>query len=391
MPSFSPPPRRPRILQVVSHLGLGGAERVALNIARALRDEFEFVFHAVRGIEPDAIGKALAEELRAHGIPFHCGARVPMRFGGVLISSLQLARVVKRARPDILHLHTEIPEAACATMLAFQPARRPRPLVRTIHNSRIWDFAPAFGHWCDRRLAHAHIAAVSRGALEAFHRLRRDSRAAAAPGETTIFNGVVEKPLQTSSSQTERRPLRLLYGGRFEAEKGVDLFPEIFRHLGPISGSAELVIQGHGRLEPLLRQLAANPPAGWRIEIRAAQPDFAQQLPHFDLVLIPSRYEGLCLVAIEAALAGVPIVASDAPGLREALPRDHPWCARAGDAADFAAVLDRAITEKPRWSSVAEATRHFARARFSVEQMTEGYRTLYRSLAIASEKRSSQP
>ncbi len=385
MPTSPPFPRRPRILQVVSHLGLGGAERIAVNIARALRDEFDFAIHAVRGIEPGEVGTALAAEIKAAGIPVHAGARVPMRFGGVITSGIGLSRAVKRVQPDMLHLHTEIPEAACAAMLACHPSLRAIPLVRTIHNSVIWGFSRIFGCWCDRRLSHARIAAVSRGAAEAFAHLRRDSGAAAGPGATVIFNGVVEKPLQPPRPVIENRPLRLIYGGRLEAEKGVDLFPEIIRSMLPVPQGIELVIQGHGRFEPLLRQLAKNPPPGWSIQRRPAQPDFSRQLSEFDLVLLPSRHEGLCLVAIEAALAGVPVIATDAPGLRETLPPDHPWLARPGDAADFAAVLSRAIVHRHTWADVAAKARAFAGTTFSLPRMIDGYRRLYRSMAKLSE------
>ena len=92
---------------------------------------------------------------------------------------------------------------------------------------------------------------------------------------------------------------------------------------------------------------------------------------------MPSRYEGLALIPIEASLIATPVVATDAPGLRETLPADHPWIARAGDATSFAAVLQQALDQPERWAATGENARAFARESFAVKTMAEAYRSLY--------------
>jgi glycosyltransferase involved in cell wall biosynthesis len=377
--------RRPRILQVVSHLALGGAERVAITIAEALRDEFDFTFYAVRGIESGELGAALAAEVRALNIPLHLGARVPMRFGGVITSGIGLTRVVKRVQPDLIHLHTEIPEAAYAAMVSFSPWLRAVPLVRTIHNTVCWKFWRALGLWCDRRMPRSLVAGVSPACLTTFQRLRAES-GAGAPPETpiSIFNGVrfFDAPVSSRES-VENRPLKLVFGGRLEEQKGTDLLPAILARVRPPSCGAQLVIHGTGSYEPLLRTLARNPPSGWSIELRVPTPDFARQLAHYDLALVPSRYEGLGLVAVEAALAQVPVIATDAEGLRDVFPVDYPWLALTGDAGDFAAKLQQALDEPKRRLAVARKALIFARAKFDIGTMACAYEALYtRALSL---------
>jgi glycosyltransferase involved in cell wall biosynthesis len=170
----------------------------------------------------------------------------------------------------------------------------------------------------------------------------------------------------------------MVYAGRFEPEKGTDLLPEIItRTVLPSGRSAHLTIVGSGRHELALRWLQRHSPAGWTIDVRPPIADFSEQLASYDIALLPSRHEGLSLVAIEAMLAGIQIVVTDASGLREALPRNHSWRARAGDAASFAAAVHYTCANHERWPAIAESQRAFALDRFSVEKMASGYRSLY--------------
>jgi glycosyltransferase involved in cell wall biosynthesis len=101
-------------------------------------------------------------------------------------------------------------------------------------------------------------------------------------------------------------------------------------------------------------------------------------MAEFDLVMIPSRLEGLSLVAIEAMLAGVPVVGTDARGLREVLPPDHPWRAKAGDAASFSEQLQHALDQREQWPLATARAMAFARARFDYQAMLSSYAALYR-------------
>jgi glycosyltransferase involved in cell wall biosynthesis len=379
MPTPPLPHRRLRILQVVSHLALGGAERVALTIAHALRGEIDFHIFAVRGIEPGPLGSALAAEIRSQKIPLHLGARVPMRLGGVVTSGIQLTRVIKRVRPDFIHLHTEIPEAAYAAMATCSPPLRAIPVVRTIHNTVFWKFWRGLGRWCDRRMPRAFVAGVSPGCAHAFSQLRRESGAAPPPeNPVTIFNGV-RLPPDVPAAPVRRHddPLNIVFGGRFEPQKGTDLLPDILARVRPPAGGARLVLFGSGSHETLLRDVAKKPPAGWTVQVRSPTSDFVQQLSHFDLAILPSRFEGLCLVAVEACLARRPVVATDIAGLRDVFFPGYPWLARPNDATDFAAKLQAALDAPDRWPELGDRSRQFARERFSIDVMAAAYRSLY--------------
>lgn len=386
--SLTPAPNenRPKILHCISHVALGGAEQVAWTLVEALRGSFDFEIFAVRGVGDGKYGRDWLSKMRAAGIPVHLGANVPMRFGGVITSGFGMARVVRRTRPSLVHLHAEIAEAGYAAMHFLSPNTRGVAMVRTVHNTVYWAFSRRLARWANRRMERGFVAGVSPGATAAFARVHAESGAAIPPvPPETIYNGVPEPKVVRSESFAAEGPIRLLFGGRFELQKGVDLLPAVLEAVRlPPGRTVQLTLFGSGVFEPRLRELASCPPRGWTVEVNGPALDFRERMPAYDLMLMPSRYEGLGLVAVEALMAGVPVVTTDAEGIGAALPSDYPWRASAGDAGAFATLLTKVLNEPETWGKVAARGRAFARERFSVHTMAERYRALYEQAILGS-------
>lgn len=374
---------RPRILQVITRLGLGGSEKVALSIVDGLRGEFDFaVFTVYRGIH-DEVGAAMRRELAAAGVPWLRGTRLDVKRGGLLPGALALHRAVQSFRPHLIHYHTEIPEACGATLAALRPGFARLPALRTIHNSIFWRYWPRIGRWCDHRLASARVVCVSAAARDEFLRYRAASGVAPArPPPAVLYNGVAVAPRPVRSGLLRPGVCRVLFAGRFEPQKGVDVLCAALPLVAlPPGLRVEFTAVGHGFHEPLLRALADRPPEGWSLSVRGPVASLPDLLEGFDLVVMPSRFEGLALIAIETILCGVPLVATRAPGLQEILPANHPWLPRPEDPADLAAALSRAIGEPHTWSQVMSAAQQYAIPRFSPGRMLGAYRELYTASA----------
>jgi glycosyltransferase involved in cell wall biosynthesis len=376
-------PRRLRVLHGITHLALGGAEQVAFTLMHGLKGEFDFAVFAVTAPDPGEFGRALRHELTALGVPvLSAGSAIPLKAGGLPLAGLRLARAVRAFQPDIIHLHTEIPEATAA-LLAPRPAGQGPTLLRTIHNSVYWDFWPRIGRWTDRRLAAARIAGVSQAALGAFTALRAASGAPPPPAPAVLIPNGVEVPagIEAATRQPDA-PIRLLFAGRFEPQKGTDLLPAILAAVRlPAGRRGELTAYGSGAQAGVLHALADSPPPNWAVRVLPPVPQLARRLAGFDAVLMPSRYEGVGLIALEAMLQGVTLVATDAPGLREQLPPGHPWQARSGDAADFARVLQEVLDRPAALAPAVQTAREHVRARFSADAMLAAYAAQYASLA----------
>lgn len=374
-------------LQVITHLELGGAEEVAISLTEALHADVDFRFFVVRASSRSVIGEGYFQRLQACKVPVSLGTSLPMKLGGALVAGAKLSRLIRRHRPDVVHLHTEIPEMtyACATLFGIPSTVK---VVRTIHNTTLWPVWNRLGAWSERRLSLAHVAAVSHGSLQGLCRFRQAHGLAQTPKghSEVIYAGVWREP-QPSPAVTPRpvAPVRVLVAGRFEWQKGVDRLPGIVSHATPLTEqSVELHVAGSGQLGPLLRNWAAQPTSGWRISILPPIPNLAAHLQagHYDLVLMPSRFEGLNLVAVEAMLAGVPVVATKIAGLQEIFPDDYPLLAPPGDTAALGDLLAQAIDRLEEFRTLARSLGPAVQAKFSLSAMGHSYLQLYRRATL---------
>ena len=230
------------------------------------------------------------------------------------------------------------------------------------------------------------IAAVSQAAADAFLQLRQESGVGPPPAPPrVIVNGVSVEHIGARHEPSASGPVRLLFAGRLEGQKGADLLPEIIRRAHPAC-SCELTIYGSGTHEPTLRQLAAHPPVGWTIHLHGPVPNLTSRVPQFDLLLMPSRYEGFGLMAVESLLLGVPVIATRAPGFRDVFPADYPWMAPPGDAVAYAQLLSGVLAQPQTWPAAAKLGGRFVREHFDVQRMCEGYRRLYEQAVGAARR-----
>lgn len=149
--------------------------------------------------------------------------------------------------------------------------------------------------------------------------------------------------------------LRVGYVGRFDAhQKGLDWLVHTLRSDAALATRCRWRFQGRGPAEAMLHTLAAAL-GPQRVQLHAFAP-LEAALAEVDVLLLPSRYEGLPLVALEATARGWPVVASDRAGLQHLLPSSSVF--GFGDAEGLRAAL--ASLELPAQRRAAVA---FARAR----------------------------
>jgi glycosyltransferase involved in cell wall biosynthesis len=140
-------------------------------------------------------------------------------------------------------------------------------------------------------------------------------------------------------------------------QKGQDVFVEAAGLLAAARPDVHFAIAGEGRDGEALRRLIAEAGLERRFHVLGHVEEIAVFLGALDVVAIPSRFEGLGLVALEAMQLGVPGVASDCDGLRDLWPQ--PWRVPAGDPARLAEAIGLVLDLDPaaREALVQEAER----------------------------------
>ena len=357
-----------RIVHVLSSFGVGGQERVALDLALGQRARGHGV--AVVSLAPGPDGP-IADELASHGIPT---GRVPKRGGLDPTLVPRLARELHRRGADVVHTHNPLP------LIYGAPAARliGAAAIHTKHGAN-----PAWrGHrWLRRaaaQCAHAFVAVSDTTAAQArAHGDMPRARLHAIP------NGI--RLDRYAPDPAARAAVRAELGlgdawvvgtvGRLDPFKNQAL---LVRALAPLlSARVRLVIVGDGDGRgDVEAAIAALPEPRWAV-MTGRRMDVPRVVHAFDVFALSSKTEGLPLVVPEAMAAGLPIVTTAVGGLPGVVDDGETGLLVPVDEAALAAALARLERDRATARAMGARAREVALARYSHERMVDAYLALY--------------
>lgn len=321
-------------------------------------------------------------------------ATTGVRPRGVLdaASGVAFARWLRRERPDALLLTSWRPLAWAAW--AGRRAGVPRVVVRlgiVRAHPRRGGRAHAFRRWVDAMIVN------SAEIRDAWLRSAPDY-----PAERVrvVMNGIRardgERPALRERLRAELgiAPATLLVGGagHLAPRKGFDLLLRAFA--AAALPDARVVVAGGGDHLAELRALADELGIAGRVHFLGHRDDGPSVIAGCDVFVLGSRNEGMANVMLEAMAAGVPVVATDVSGVRQALaaePGTPPagWIVPPDDAgamADALREVAQALATDPARAAerTGEALRRI-RARFGVERMVAECEAILFGAATAAE------
>lgn len=360
-----------KVFHIISHFDVGGAERVAVNIAKSRTEGFEYhVVELVRARSP--FTRVFVSELRSAGIRYHRAHMPDVRFHYVferlaaVLFPLWFLPLFLRHRPAVVHCHTEMPDLAVSWFFTLFPRLLVGcKVVRTIHNTRLWTGLKGTGRRAERFF-------IRRGANVAISVSVRDNYEKEYGQRPQIIYNGVEETAQKTYERLVRGKANILFAGRFEPQKGIATLIAIVKRLQG-EERFHFHIIGDGSLRPdIERELGGLP----SVTLSPPVHGIAAYLSSFDYLLMPSEFEGLSIMSIEASLAGLPVIANSCPGLRDTLPDNWPLCVTNNDVNQYAAVF-RNLGQRANGSPLSQKATAFARMRFGIRRMQEAYEALY--------------
>jgi glycosyltransferase involved in cell wall biosynthesis len=367
-----------RILHATTFLQ-GGAGRIITGLAIAQhRDGADVRIVADSGESPGYCSyPEYTDALRAAGVRsftvtsvFTRGAELQQRARAELIDALT------GWRPDVIHAHAAVPAWTAKAALPDVA------LVQTMHGWGVRKTAEQSRHdiavmeRADMLITPSHAAAATLRAagLERSPQVIPYGIADAGTSAVDAEDSRTLGPLREAGKRIalcvgtigERKNQRLL----------VDALPE----------DTHAVFIGDGDAGSLTAY-AAGRGAGRRVHVLGYRRQASRYLAWADALVLPSRNEGLPLVILEACRAGVPVVASDAPELRESLDDGRVGTLFAPD--DAAALHDalQSVLEAScldRFARAAAARAWFAenyRERVMIERYAKSYYAAVRAAA----------
>lgn len=174
------------------------------------------------------------------------------------------------------------------------------------------------------------------------------SRAIVIPNRLHVLSVPMASPRLTL---VEPGTLTVLFAGRFDRkQKGLDWLVSAIDKL-PFQGATRFIFQGRGDYAAELEELARQLPVG-TVVVSPWGP-VGEGLRQADLLLLPSRFEGFPLIAIEAIHAGVAVVATRQSGLTDVLPAEA--LVEFGDDAALVDAIDAMRDPKQRLRTLEHA------------------------------------
>jgi glycosyltransferase involved in cell wall biosynthesis len=185
-------------------------------------------------------------------------------------------------------------------------------------------------------------------------------------------------PLERSSLGISESDTVVLMVGAFRPEKNQAVLMEAFAQL-PADHS--MVLAGDGAERPAVEQLADQLGVRARVRFLGAVPGVERLYKMADVYVLPSRFEGFGISALEAAAAGVPIVHSDVPGLSDMLD-GAGWPVDPASAESIADGIRLAVRAGRKSGQVAHG--HVVALRYGLDGTVAKHIDLYRSLIAGS-------
>ncbi len=301
--------RRSRVLHVIKGLGLGGAERLLVDmLAGGDRESFEYEAAYVLTRHDD-----LAPAMRDSMTPVHdLGARGDWDVGWLL----SLRRLIVDRRYDIVHFH--LPYTAALGRLALRTIPRgARPRVVYTEHSMWYEVTLPV-----RALNRAGIASddalvvVSQASRQALPRALRDRARVVVHGiDLSDSPKLVHDRNRIALEVREEldvppEDVLVLTVANLRIEKGYDVLLEAVDILSSRGVAARFISVGHGQLDEDLRARHRELGLGDRFKFLGLRTDVLRLMAGSDVFALPSHFEGLPVTLMEATSVGLPIVAT---------------------------------------------------------------------------------
>jgi glycosyltransferase involved in cell wall biosynthesis len=170
--------------------------------------------------------------------------------------------------------------------------------------------------------------------------------------------------------------------GRLEPQKGVQWLLETAAEWLPRLPGYDLVLVGRGPDGPALERFAAQRGIASRTHFLGWRPDVPRILASSELLVLPSRWEGMPNVVLQAMASRLPVVATDVEGVRELLGENaDAQVVRYGDTPAFVNKLVGVISDRQLAERLGRENRRRVERTFSIAHTAAAYQALWASLA----------
>lgn len=372
--------RLERLAVVITELDPGGAERWATSLIEYLRRHGRQVAVFVLAAEPHTSLRELVDRLAAIDVPVtFCGAR----------GWWQAPQLIKRLRAALSDFQPDVVQSFLfhANVMAAQAVKRMScPLVTSI---RVAD--PRYWRWwvegfASRRIARCVCVSDDVARIAALRWPKLADRLIVLPNGVDVERFARAEPASAESLGLDPSRPTVTFIGRYDPQKNLDWLLDFWNAVLPDWVMAEelgelrwpqLLLVGDKHYERVAPRGEKHEPIVGRGRVR----DVARILKASDILVLPSIWEGLPNVVLEAMAAGKPVVANDVHGVRQALGLEAgEQIVPTDDSELWEASLRGLLLNPERAQQLGQQNQRRVMEHFSIEACCDRYVRLYESL-----------
>ena len=357
--------RKKIVFHVVTSLDLGGAVSVATNIASSKNKDYEYHIIEVSR-ESGLFSHDLLLDLNEKGIAYH-RSLIPNRKVGIVLFPFWFLIMFLKYTPDVIHTHAEASNLSVFLFyILFGWLFKKTKYVRTLHNTILWSEWEWIGKIVEPfYLGHHSNVAISKSVQLSYPKFDVDS-------PPIIYNGVAEVE-QKSFLGVDETKINVLFAGRLEYQKGIDELIEIIKRCATISNIKFWIIGSGSYYRKIEESVLGLENVNYREKIYG----LSSYLSSFDYLFMPSNFEGLGLMSIEASLAKVPSIINSCAGLWETLPENWPLKVKDNSIEEYMAIFCN--LESYDRKELGLIAYNYAKEKFTIEKMQREYEKFYMS------------
>ena len=320
---------------------------------------------------PDSGINNVARQARIRVQNLFCAGDLDLPF------AYRLAQYFKEARPDIVHCHSRR-GADILGGLAASFADIPTVVSRRVDNTEMRLMAALRYRPFKKVIAISDAVAnvlLDRGVEAERLVIIRDAV------DVSAFDNPPDCDAFRQEFSLNANDFVIAAAGQLIPRKGHQYLLEAVAELKDRYTRLRLVVFGEGYLNNQLRAQAASLRLGDVVQFAGFREDLDTYLACFDLFAHPALAEGLGVVALKAAAAGVPVVGFEAGGMVEAVAHEKTGLlVQAEDAGALADAIARFADDPSLGRQYGEAGRRRMQSEFSIDTMADKHVALYESV-----------
>lgn len=343
-----------KILQVITQSELGGAQTVVVQLANNLSRDHEVVLAAGQG--DGKMWSMVNDQVIKEDCP-HLQRSISLK--NDLLAAIELRRLYKKYKPDVIHLHSS--KAGTLGRIVF-PSKKTVYTVHGFDSVRLAfkQFLPI-----ERFLQYFCKAVVGVSKYDEKNLLTEGIK----NNVSTVYNGIsIPDCSQISDIKAFNQDKKIVLAiARVSPPKKTDLFVDVARLLPQYN----FVWIGNQREVTEFGELPEN------CYFLGNIPNAGAYCSKADLVMLPSNYEGLPMVILEAMCFAKPVVASDVGGIGEIVRNEVNGYVLENDAHLFSEKIHRILENEELYLKFSQNSFDIFQNELTIDRMVRGYLDIY--------------